>query len=84
MEYKAHRSLLYLLSPDPMSKVKVFRGPQTYKAFLPAMLTNDHGHLVCISSIAGLIGIKKLTGKTNGMFHNCTTSPNFNLHSSSE
>lgn len=29
-EYKAHRSLLYLLSPDPMSKVKVFHGPQVY------------------------------------------------------
>uniref|UniRef100_G3TAT1 Short chain dehydrogenase/reductase family 16C member 5 n=2 Tax=Loxodonta africana TaxID=9785 RepID=G3TAT1_LOXAF len=29
----------------------------TYKAFLPAMIANDHGHLVCISSSAGLFGI---------------------------
>ncbi|XP_027732645.1 epidermal retinol dehydrogenase 2-like isoform X2 [Vombatus ursinus] len=33
----------------------------TYKAFLPAMITNNHGHLVCISSSAGLIGVSKLS-----------------------
>lgn len=32
----------------------------TYKAFLPAMLANNHGHLVCISSAAGLLGINGL------------------------
>ncbi|TKC41283.1 hypothetical protein EI555_012655, partial [Monodon monoceros] len=32
----------------------------TYKAFLPAMIANDHGHLVCISSSAGLIGVNGL------------------------
>ncbi|XP_004680093.1 PREDICTED: epidermal retinol dehydrogenase 2 [Condylura cristata] len=32
----------------------------TYKAFLPAMIANDHGHLVCISSSAGLVGINGL------------------------
>ncbi|XP_057591803.1 epidermal retinol dehydrogenase 2 isoform X2 [Hippopotamus amphibius kiboko] len=32
----------------------------TYKAFLPAMIANDHGHLVCISSAAGLTGINGL------------------------
>ncbi|XP_059971746.1 epidermal retinol dehydrogenase 2 isoform X1 [Mesoplodon densirostris] len=32
----------------------------TYKAFLPAMIANDHGHLVCISSSAGLIGVSGL------------------------
>ncbi|XP_006140931.1 epidermal retinol dehydrogenase 2 [Tupaia chinensis] len=32
----------------------------TYKAFLPAMVANDHGHLVCISSSAGLIGVNGL------------------------
>nr|XP_010987829.1 epidermal retinol dehydrogenase 2-like isoform X1 [Camelus dromedarius] len=32
----------------------------TYKAFLPAMIANDHGHLVCISSSAGLIGTNQL------------------------
>ncbi|XP_055967997.1 epidermal retinol dehydrogenase 2 isoform X1 [Sorex fumeus] len=32
----------------------------TYKAFLPAMLAENHGHLVCISSAAGLVGINGL------------------------
>ncbi|XP_008831293.1 epidermal retinol dehydrogenase 2 [Nannospalax galili] len=32
----------------------------TYKAFLPTMIANNHGHLVCISSSAGLIGINGL------------------------
>uniref|UniRef100_A0A3Q2LUC0 Short chain dehydrogenase/reductase family 16C member 5 n=1 Tax=Equus caballus TaxID=9796 RepID=A0A3Q2LUC0_HORSE len=32
----------------------------TYKAFLPAMIANDHGHLVCISSSAGLTGVNGL------------------------
>ncbi|XP_045751276.1 epidermal retinol dehydrogenase 2 isoform X2 [Mirounga angustirostris] len=32
----------------------------TYKSFLPAMIANEHGHLVCISSLAGLIGVNKL------------------------
>ncbi|XP_027788717.2 epidermal retinol dehydrogenase 2 [Marmota flaviventris] len=32
----------------------------TYKAFLPAMIANDHGHLVCISSSAGLVGVNGL------------------------
>ncbi|XP_073924756.1 epidermal retinol dehydrogenase 2 isoform X1 [Castor canadensis] len=32
----------------------------TYKAFLPAMVANNHGHLVCISSSAGLVGINGL------------------------
>uniref|UniRef100_G1QKS8 Short chain dehydrogenase/reductase family 16C member 5 n=1 Tax=Nomascus leucogenys TaxID=61853 RepID=G1QKS8_NOMLE len=32
----------------------------TYKAFLPAMIANDHGHLVCISSSAGLNGVNGL------------------------
>ncbi|XP_020861613.1 epidermal retinol dehydrogenase 2 isoform X2 [Phascolarctos cinereus] len=33
----------------------------TYKAFLPAMITNNHGHLVCISSSAGLLGTSRLS-----------------------
>ncbi|KAM6171823.1 epidermal retinol dehydrogenase 2-like [Erethizon dorsatum] len=33
----------------------------TYKAFLPAMIANNHGHLVCISSSAGLVGVNGLT-----------------------
>ncbi|KAK3534007.1 hypothetical protein QTP86_000514 [Hemibagrus guttatus] len=32
----------------------------TYKAFLPAMVEKNHGHLVCIASSAGLIGINGL------------------------
>ncbi|XP_004414492.1 PREDICTED: epidermal retinol dehydrogenase 2 [Odobenus rosmarus divergens] len=32
----------------------------TYKSFLPAMIANNHGHLVCISSSAGLTGVNKL------------------------
>uniref|UniRef100_A0A5F8HD72 Short chain dehydrogenase/reductase family 16C member 5 n=1 Tax=Monodelphis domestica TaxID=13616 RepID=A0A5F8HD72_MONDO len=32
-----------------------------YKAFLPAMMANNHGHLVCISSSAGLLGVNKLS-----------------------
>ncbi|XP_059111624.1 epidermal retinol dehydrogenase 2 isoform X2 [Peromyscus eremicus] len=39
---------------------------QTYKAFLPAMVANNHGHLVCISSSAGLIGV-------NGLADYCAT-----------
>ncbi|XP_012923503.1 epidermal retinol dehydrogenase 2 isoform X2 [Heterocephalus glaber] len=32
----------------------------TYKAFLPTMIANNHGHLVCISSSAGLVGVNGL------------------------
>ncbi|XP_052031382.1 epidermal retinol dehydrogenase 2 [Apodemus sylvaticus] len=32
-----------------------------YKAFLPAMIANNHGHLVCISSSAGLVGVNSLS-----------------------
>ncbi|XP_017294431.1 epidermal retinol dehydrogenase 2 isoform X2 [Kryptolebias marmoratus] len=32
----------------------------TYKAFLPAMIANNHGHLVSIASSAGLIGVNGL------------------------
>ncbi|XP_054564461.1 epidermal retinol dehydrogenase 2 [Eptesicus fuscus] len=32
----------------------------THKAFLPAMIANAHGHLVCISSSAGLVGVNGL------------------------
>lgn len=35
---------------------------QTYKAFLPAMIANNHGHLVSIASSAGLIGVNGLAG----------------------
>lgn len=45
------------LSPPPFSF-----SPQTYKAFLPAMIANNHGHLVSIASSAGLIGVNGLAG----------------------
>ncbi|KAI5092616.1 epidermal retinal dehydrogenase 2 [Silurus meridionalis] len=32
----------------------------TYKAFLPSMVKKNHGHLVCIASSAGLIGVNGL------------------------
>ncbi|XP_061747477.1 epidermal retinol dehydrogenase 2-like [Nerophis ophidion] len=32
----------------------------TYKAFLPAMIANNHGHLVSIASAAGLVGCNGL------------------------
>ncbi|KGL99480.1 Epidermal retinol dehydrogenase 2, partial [Charadrius vociferus] len=32
----------------------------TYKAFLPAMIASNHGHLVSIASSAGLIGVNRL------------------------
>lgn len=32
----------------------------TYKAFLPAMVDNNHGHLISVSSSAGLIGVNGL------------------------
>ncbi|NXY44170.1 RDHE2 dehydrogenase, partial [Ceuthmochares aereus] len=33
----------------------------TYKAFLPAMMASNHGHLVCVASLAGQTGISYLT-----------------------
>ncbi|KAF2898500.1 hypothetical protein ILUMI_07671 [Ignelater luminosus] len=33
----------------------------TLQAFLPAMVQNNHGHIVAISSVAGLMGVKNLT-----------------------
>uniref|UniRef100_A0A2K6EF47 Short chain dehydrogenase/reductase family 16C member 5 n=1 Tax=Propithecus coquereli TaxID=379532 RepID=A0A2K6EF47_PROCO len=40
----------------------------TYKAFLPAMIKANHGHLVCISSIAGLAGISRLSDYSASKF----------------
>lgn len=43
----------------------------TYKAFLPAMIANAHGHLVCISSSAGLFGVNGLADYCASKFAAC-------------
>ncbi|XP_004697833.1 epidermal retinol dehydrogenase 2 [Echinops telfairi] len=43
----------------------------TYKAFLPAMIEANHGHLVCISSAAGLIGCARLADYSASKFAAC-------------
>lgn len=40
----------------------------TYKAFLPAMIANNHGHLVCVASSAGLIGVNGLADYCSSKF----------------
>ncbi|KAH0517677.1 Short-chain dehydrogenase/reductase family 16C member 6 [Microtus ochrogaster] len=40
----------------------------TCKAFLPAMIKADHGHLVCVSSIAGLVGTNMLSDYSSSKF----------------
>ncbi|KAJ7398356.1 hypothetical protein BTVI_126047 [Pitangus sulphuratus] len=39
----------------------IVKGDQTYKAFLPAMIATNHGHLVSIASSAGLCGVTRLS-----------------------
>ncbi|KAG8520679.1 Epidermal retinol dehydrogenase 2, partial [Galemys pyrenaicus] len=52
---------VYTYICDCSQKEEVYKvADQTYKAFLPAMITNNHGHLVCISSAGGLVGINGL------------------------
>lgn len=41
---------------------------QTTKAFLPAMLEKDHGHIVTIASLAGHVGITKLVDYCSSKF----------------
>ena len=50
---------------------------QTYKAFLPAMIANNHGHLVSIASSAGLIGVNGLAGLCFGYSHMFLSFPIF-------
>ncbi|XP_068381893.1 short-chain dehydrogenase/reductase family 16C member 6-like [Eschrichtius robustus] len=56
---------LFLNTPDHMVErsflVSALSHFWTCKAFLPAMLKANHGHLVCISSIAGVVGINGLS-----------------------
>nr|XP_015095059.1 epidermal retinol dehydrogenase 2 isoform X4 [Vicugna pacos] len=61
MAQEAGATRVHAYTCDCSRKEEVYRvADQTYKAFLPAMIANDHGHLVCISSSAGLIGINQL------------------------
>ncbi|NXT48628.1 RDHE2 dehydrogenase, partial [Pluvianellus socialis] len=40
----------------------------TYKAFLPAMMASNHGHLVSIASSAGVIGVNRLADYCSSKF----------------
>ncbi|XP_034039063.1 short chain dehydrogenase/reductase family 16C, member 5a isoform X2 [Thalassophryne amazonica] len=54
----------FMESPDSLiektMEVNIMAHFWTYKAFLPAMMAKNHGHLVCIASSAGLIGVNGL------------------------
>ncbi|XP_055140793.1 epidermal retinol dehydrogenase 2 isoform X2 [Symphalangus syndactylus] len=61
MAREAGATRVHAYTCDCSQKEEVYRvADQTYKAFLPAMIANDHGHLVCISSSAGLNGVNGL------------------------
>ncbi|NXJ11434.1 RDHE2 dehydrogenase, partial [Odontophorus gujanensis] len=55
----------FIESPDSLvektMEVNVMAHCWTYKAFLPAMIASNHGHLVSIASSAGLIGVNRLS-----------------------
>ncbi|CAI9155229.1 unnamed protein product [Rangifer tarandus platyrhynchus] len=55
----------FLKTPDHMVERSFLTNAMSHfwtcKAFLPAMLEANHGHLVCISSIAGMTGINGLS-----------------------
>ncbi|XP_019520078.1 PREDICTED: short-chain dehydrogenase/reductase family 16C member 6-like [Hipposideros armiger] len=63
---------LFLNIPDDMVErsflINALSHFWTCKAFLPAMMEANHGHLVCISSVAGLIGINGLTDYCSSKF----------------
>ncbi|NXI67766.1 RDHE2 dehydrogenase, partial [Anseranas semipalmata] len=54
----------FIESPDSLvektMEVNIMAHFWTYKAFLPAMIASNHGHLVSIASSAGLIGVNRL------------------------
>ncbi|XP_073924757.1 epidermal retinol dehydrogenase 2 isoform X2 [Castor canadensis] len=61
MAREAGATRVHVYTCDCSQKEEIYRvADQTYKAFLPAMVANNHGHLVCISSSAGLVGINGL------------------------
>ncbi|XP_060529275.1 short-chain dehydrogenase/reductase family 16C member 6-like isoform X2 [Cylas formicarius] len=45
---------------DRIIRINVFAHFWTLEAFLPAMKKNNHGHVVCLSSMAGLLGLNNL------------------------
>ncbi|XP_010003748.1 PREDICTED: epidermal retinol dehydrogenase 2-like [Chaetura pelagica] len=55
----------FLDAPDPLvektMEVNIMAHFWTYKAFLPAMIASNHGHLVSIASSAGLVGVNRLS-----------------------
>ncbi|NXN77408.1 RDHE2 dehydrogenase, partial [Bombycilla garrulus] len=55
----------FLDSPDSLAEktmeVNTMAHFWTYKAFLPAMIAANHGHLVSIASVAGLCGYSQLS-----------------------
>ncbi|NXT44834.1 RDHE2 dehydrogenase, partial [Pelecanoides urinatrix] len=55
----------FLDSPDSLvektMEVNIMAHFWTYKAFLPAMIASNHGHLVSIASSAGLTGVNRLS-----------------------
>ncbi|NXG63580.1 RDHE2 dehydrogenase, partial [Hemiprocne comata] len=55
----------FLDAPDPLvektMEVNIMAHFWTYKAFLPAMMASNHGHLVSIASSAGLVGVNRLS-----------------------
>ncbi|XP_004633460.1 short-chain dehydrogenase/reductase family 16C member 6 [Octodon degus] len=55
----------FLATPDHMVErsfyINAISHFWTYKAFLPAMVKANHGHLVCICSLAGMVGISGLS-----------------------
>ncbi|XP_004602588.1 short-chain dehydrogenase/reductase family 16C member 6 [Sorex araneus] len=63
---------LFLDIPDHMIEktfsVNVLSHFWTYKAFLPAMIKANHGHLVCISSAAGNVGTSTLSDYSASKF----------------
>ncbi|NXY86376.1 RDHE2 dehydrogenase, partial [Alcedo cyanopectus] len=55
----------FIQSPDSLvektMEVNIEAHFWTYKAFLPAMMASNHGHLVSIASGAGLVGVNSLS-----------------------
>ncbi|XP_043736338.1 short-chain dehydrogenase/reductase family 16C member 6 isoform X2 [Cervus elaphus] len=65
----------FLKTPDHMVErsflINAMSHFWTCKAFLPAMLEANHGHLVCISSVAGVTGINGLSDYCASKFAAC-------------